>query len=147
MSSSRGRAVEGLPLAFIECRISALALEKIRRRPDWDAGMETGCFTVKFQRERRNKQISDRLCRGNGIIQIENGKRQKVCPWSCLPSCFLSVSASRCPSLSFSIAVSVLTTHTHTHGPLPMLLGAIIIFCEFPMWKCATEPTWNAVSN
>lgn len=30
--------------------------------------------------------------------------------------------------------------HANTHALLPLLFGAIIIFCEFPMWQCGTEP-------
>lgn len=97
---------------------------------DWNRKTETGLFTVKLS-EQEWRLIR---CQVNEIIQIENGRGQfshsHVFCLDPLPPDSLHL------TLSFYFTDSVVCTL----ALLPLLRSAIIIFCEFPMWQCRTEP-------
>lgn len=108
---------------------------KIRQLPDWDAVTETGLFTVKFS------ELEWRLSRSwMDYVKIMKSLRLKMEEDSLaiVTSCVLvpSPPGSLHLSLSFYFTDSVACTH----ALLPLLRSAIIIFCEFPMWQCGTEP-------
>lgn len=116
--------------------LSILALEKERQCLDWDAVRETGSFTVKFS------ELEWKLRRSwMDYVRIIKSFRSKMEEGSLAlitfsVSLFLPLSAAHSSSLSFYFTHSVVCTDEL----LPLLVSAIIIFCEFPMWQCGTVP-------
>lgn len=80
-----------------------------------------------FRAGMENKQILDGLCPDNGIIQIENGRRQFS------HNHVFCLSISLClppPCLSFSLTRSVVCTQTHM--PFSLYRSALLLFSLNP---------------